>query len=311
VQQERMTRLITDDLATARLLAGAALVAEPDTTGDAAPAGGLVRAIFGDAPLLSLSVDQGSWRALLVRDFAPCSQFDTLIEHVRSGGAVGDRVAILARHGSGFHGADGRSWSALSGNIHLTALLAPGRDIPHFDTVFTALGAVACADAIDAVLRQGRARIKWVNDVVVDGRKLGGVLAWTEVQGTTVRTAVMGIGLNVECTPMIARAPDVPATGSLADHHSDIRVADVVSVLLSALERNYDALLRHGWEHIIDAYRARSAVVGRHVAVRSRGGTSEIARGRVERIGDSLELYLEGTHEPVRSGRLVLAREPS
>jgi hypothetical protein len=175
-----MTRLITDNAAAAqRLVPGVAMEELRRFDAAADPVGApLYAALLGaGAPLLEGETALHGWR-VLVRECAPASQFDALVELVRSGVAVPDRLAVLAQRGHGFHGAGGRGWTALPGNIHLTVHLAPQRAIPHFETVFTALGAVAAAEAVDAVAGgTAPARIKWVNDVLLEGHKVGGVLA--------------------------------------------------------------------------------------------------------------------------------------
>jgi hypothetical protein len=62
----------------------------------------------------------------------------------------------------------------------------------------------------------------------------------------------------------------------------------------------------------MEQYRARSALIGRHVTVCEEGDdpTNVRAAGRVAAIGDGLELYLEGRAEPVTRGRLILGDGP-
>ncbi len=73
------------------------------------------------------------------------------------------------------------------------------------------LPVVALVDAVRAVtggaLRPG---IKWVNDVLVDGRKIGGVLTSTQTQGDRVSAVLLGIGLNVATAPPVPPTPFVP-----------------------------------------------------------------------------------------------------
>jgi hypothetical protein len=113
------------------------------------------------APLLDQIFDSGAevysaplslpgWQHILAVEYAGGSQYDRLVELARQR-PLPDRVACLAGAGSGFHGFRDRPWSASPGNIHLTVHLAPQRPIPRFETVFTALAAVAVADAIDTL----------------------------------------------------------------------------------------------------------------------------------------------------------------
>jgi BirA family transcriptional regulator, biotin operon repressor / biotin---[acetyl-CoA-carboxylase] ligase len=304
-----MARLVTDSREAAGLLLPGVDAAAPTLQWRSITADPTVEALFpAGAVLLEAQVAVAGWTTVLVRDFATESQFDAVVQLARSGQPVADRTAVLARHGTGFHGTGGRRWMAVPGNIHLTAHLAPQRPIRGFDSVFTALGAVACIEAIDTIACvRGRARIKWVNDVLLDGCKLGGVIAFTQVQGEHVVGVTVGIGLNIEAVPDVERTPDVPAVAALGSY-TPVRCAEVCGALLHALARAYDTLLHDGTAPLLARYRERSAVLGEDVVVREERSGDVVAEGRVVRIGDALELYIDGRAEPVRSGRLTLGR---
>jgi BirA family transcriptional regulator, biotin operon repressor / biotin---[acetyl-CoA-carboxylase] ligase len=276
-----------------------------------------VQALLGDGPLIRRADCRlEGWNAVLVRDTAEGSQFDRLIQLARDGHVMPDRAVCLARTGTGFRGFRRRDWSARTGNIHLTVHFAPGRAVDRFETVFAALAAVSVVEAIDSVPGMQRAAgIKWVNDVLVSGRKVAGVLAHTQTRGDAVTAVVLGIGVNVESTPDVARSAYVPAVGSvreLAPEPAVVSAPRLLHGLLSALHSNYEVLMREGHGSIMDRYRTRSVVLGREVTICEdvADGAADpmrvIAAGRVEAIGDGLELHLAGVNRPVSRGRLLL-----
>jgi biotin-[acetyl-CoA-carboxylase] ligase BirA-like protein len=286
------------------------------------PGAGLLDAVFGaGAQLYSAPSAVGGWRDILARDIAPFSQYDALVRHIRGGGRVPDMLACVAGAGTGFHGFRGRAWNALPGNIHLTVHFAPDRSLAGFDTVFTAFAAVAVTDAINALPGfEDRARIKWVNDVLLEGRKVAGVLAWTQTRGSIVSDVVLGIGLNVEATPAVERSPFVPAAASLtelAPAGIDLRLPRVLHTLLVTLHDNYRRVLDDGTAFILERYRERSAVLGEVVTIHAEEEGTDgqsarvLASGRVEAIGDGLELHVSGHPVPVTRGRLRLGEPPA
>ena len=157
-----------------------------------------------------------------------------------------------------------------------------------------------------------------MNDILLGDGKVAGVLAYTQSQDTTVTSAILGMGINVETTPRVEATPFVPRVTSMRDHLPPNAKGAVGAVdaqrqiylgLLRALDRNYRELLSKGVSPLLQRYRERSMVLGEKVTVCtdvSDRSLQAIAEGRVERIGNNLELFLEGRPEPVRGGRLVL-----
>ncbi len=188
--------------------------------------------------------------------------------------------------------------------------------MPHAATAFTVLAAVSAVDTIDGLpgLAQ-EAGLKWVNDILIGGAKVGGVLAHTQELAGTIQAAVLGIGLNVETVPPVEATPFVPEVGSLqaasvGDAAPSLR--DVLALLLPVLDRNYRGLLGGDYDALLARYRQRSLVVGRRVTVcheRARTGADVVAEGIVDAVGDDLELFLRGVERPVVSGRLILSPE--
>lgn len=281
----------------------------PDTA-----VGSLLAHVFPGQQLLhSAGPSNLPWSTLLLSESSDGSQYDLLIDLARGKDPLPDRLACLAGSGSGFHGFKGRGWASPPGNIYLAAHFAPDAEIPLFEVAFTILATLSVVDALDQIAElEEAAQIKWVNDILLDGGKVSGVLAYTQSQGPRVTSAVLGIGLNVNTVPRVEATPFVPAVssvrGALGRQRSGLR-ASVFEALSQALSRNYGILLRDGVQPLLERYRKRSVVLGRDVVVCSETSDQDIdilAQGRVLALGDHLELVMEGRPDPVTGGRLVL-----
>jgi biotin-[acetyl-CoA-carboxylase] ligase BirA-like protein len=274
----------------------------------------LTAAVFAERTLLEAEVETGQrWQHLLMAERSARSQYDILIEQRRQGLRIPDGVLCLCGAGSGLHGLRQRPWAAEAGNIHLSVHLAPDRVVTDSGIPFMVLAAVSVVDAADSLSGlTARVGIKWVNDILIDNAKVSGVLAYTEGAGKSVDAAVLGIGLNVETAPTVEATPFVPRVGSLREFSSGSTVLSqglVFEQLLAALDRNYQLLLDGRSGELLDRYRERSIAVGRQVAVYvddAKSPPKTIARGRVERVGDNLELFIAGCDTPVTRGRLIL-----
>jgi biotin-[acetyl-CoA-carboxylase] ligase BirA-like protein len=266
----------------------------------------LIGQIFGEAPLRETEVESPSlWEHLFLVESAPRSQFDLLVELGREGRLPPRGLVCVAGEGRGFHGMRNRPWVAPAGNLYLSAHLAPGRSVDHAGVAFTVLAAVSVLDAVDGLpgLTE-RAGIKWVNDILIEGAKVCGVIAHSQMEGDRVGRVFLGIGLNVETAPEVEPTPQVPQVACLAGF-APCRRCDLLGPLLEALARNYEELLEEGYGGLLDRYRRRSLALGREVAVSSEEG-GITARDRVTAIGPNLELHLEGRDRPVHRGRLIL-----
>ena len=255
----------------------------------------------------------GRWMHAFLVKHASSSHFDHLVELSQRDIELPDRTFCLAGSGRKFHGQRRRPWSALEGNIHLALYLTPQQIIKRFHTGFPILAAVSIIDALDVITPlKGRAKIKWVNDILIDGAKIAGFLVHTQSMEDTVVSVILGIGVNVEKTPRIktdAFVPKVSSLRSVIPEDSALDKNKVLFELLRSLDKNYNLLLDGQYKALLDSYRERSIVIGHRVKVLPDTPFKkphEVASGTVIAIGEDLELILKGRSKPVTSGRLIL-----
>ena len=252
------------------------------------------------------------WPCLVIVESTAISQFDLLVDLGRCGVPVPDGVLLAAGSGVGLHGLRGRPWAARPGNIHLSMWLGPQEEPAPSPVSFLAMAAVSVVEAIDRIAGlEGRAGIRWVNDVFVGDAKVCGILTHALAPNQGIGAVVVGIGLNVETVPAVEPTPFVPSVDALSDLCDDpqaCQLGPVFGSLLVALEQNYQRLEQGRQADVLAAYRKRSLVIGRQVAVCAEGETEPtvLAEGRVERLGEELELYLEGVAQPFTTGRVLL-----
>ncbi len=264
---------------------------------------------------------ESPWRRLLMVRAAPRSQLAALYELLARDEKLPTPIAACALSGDGFVGLRGRPWCAVEGNLHLVAGMRPKRPAVEFGAALVALPAVATAEAVsEATGGRVELSIKWVNDLCVGPRKMGGVLLRTALTAGSVDSAVVGVGLNVAAAPAIPSTPCTPVTGCLRELLEEglPSTGALTMALLAAIARRHDELVENGPEALLSSYRARSLVLGRHVriwpeeetfALRSGQLDPEpLVSGKVIEIGDDLSLRLEGRSEPVVRGRLAICQ---
>jgi biotin-(acetyl-CoA carboxylase) ligase len=265
-----------------------------------------------DTPAFAAGAGEG-W--VLVRSEASASQYLAMQQHLAAGGALPDGVAVVALRGQRFVGQRGRSWQALEGNLHLSLHQRLDLSASEAQVPLALLPAVATARAIERASHGALVpRTKWVNDLLMDGRKVAGVLSATSVHGGRVGSALYGIGVNVAQAPALVSAARVPRPGALAHHHPAFESPDawaaLLGIVLQELEAARNALLEGRGATLLDDYRARAAFVGKRVTIWPVDDDSDaaqpLARGVVVRLNDDLSLTLAGVPEPLRHGRMTI-----
>lgn len=272
-----------------------------------------VESIVGKEHLLQGFIDLDStWKYLLAVKSAHTSQFDSLCSLCRRDKINTSPILCLAESGKNFKGFKKRPWISIPGNLHLSVYLTPKQEVRHFHIGFILIcvnSVIHTLDSLSSIIRSSS--VKWVNDILIEECKVGGVLAQTYVQGRVVTDVVLGIGINIEKSPLIIPDIFVPKAGCLWDfsQNRDSKMKIIVlQKLLENLFYNYQRLLRGDYEELLEYYIKRSCILGRDVAIYSdpeQGDPELMLQGKVKRIGINLELYIEGIRDPVSRGRLA------
>ncbi len=215
-------------------------------------------------------------------------------------------TVVIAEEQTAGRGRFGRSWSSPPGmGIWCSIIFRPGL-FPWEAPRMTMMAALAAARAIRASTGLV-VSLKWPNDVLIEGRKICGILTELSADTDAVRFVITGIGLNVH-----QHEDDFPA--ALRDKATSLRMASDVPVsriqvirsLLSETEKAYLLMNTSGFAALRREIVSLSCVVGRAVSVRQR---NRLYRGKVLDIDETGGLVLElagGRIEHIISGEVQL-----
>lgn len=209
---------------------------------------------------------------------------DDLLEAGKQGAPHG--TGLAARAQTAGRGRRGHKWDSTAGNLLLSIVLRPCVN----PAKYSGLAAVSGLAVLEALEKQGLANeigLKWPNDLVARGRKLGGILVEAARDNEGSPFAVCGIGVNVNYVP--AEVPDgglpaiglsdlnenVPAVDMLLDevYHAVIDAVDAWAERLNAMEENTGPLAPVHSEYV-----THLNWIGEHVIARS-PAANELARG--------------------------------
>lgn len=216
---------------------------------------------------------------------------DDLLEAGKQGAPHG--TGLAARAQTAGRGRRGHKWDSTAGNLLLSIILRPRVD----PAKYSGLAAVSGLAVLEALEAQGLANeigLKWPNDLVARGRKLGGILVEAARDNEGMPFAVCGIGVNVNYTPQ--EVPDgglaaiglsglnenVPAVDVLLKevYHTVVNAVDAWAICSTPWKKTQGPLAP-----VHDDYVAHLNWIGETVIARSPAG-DELARGIFRTVDD-------------------------
>ena len=217
-----------------------------------------------------------------------------LIHVLAEGGAEAGTMVVATEQLQG-RGSRGRTWHCPPGGLWLSALCRPPT-VAGLEVLSVRVG-LAVARALDARVAVP-VRLKWPNDLMLDGRKLGGILCEARWQGGTLGWVAVGVGLNVQNSI----APELRSSAvSLVEVTAGIRAEDVLQPVADAI-----AAVDLGPERLspaeLEQFAARSWLEGREIRQPLSGIVTGLDEDGALRVRTS-----EGSQVSLRHGSVELA----
>ncbi|MBI4181018.1 MAG: biotin--[acetyl-CoA-carboxylase] ligase [Chloroflexi bacterium] len=214
-------------------------------------------------------------------------------------GAV-EGTVIIADEQTGGRGRLKRAWLTPRGNLALSLILYPSLSYLSSLMMLASLAVVHTIETVTGLKPQ----IKWPNDVLVNGRKVSGILIENDVQGSTVNYTIIGIGMNVNLK--LADVPDIQtiATSLTTELGRDVSRLTVIRRLLVEMEKLYLALLAGG--SIYEEWRDRLVTLGQKVRATDGETTNEGIAESVARDGSLLLRGSDGSLTRIVAGDVTL-----
>lgn len=225
--------------------------------------------------------------------------------HLADEGAA-DGTVVIAETQTGGRGRLGRRWESPPGvNLYCSVIIRPPISPLHASQL-TFLSAVAVSRAIENATPL-RPCIKWPNDILVNGRKIAGLLNEMNAETDTIHCVVLGIGVNINMEKnQFPEGLRQPASSLSLESGAVVDRRDFTRSLLSALDTLYDGYLRNGFAVIRDEWLARSMITGKRVRVSFGEGTSVGEVAGIDMDGALLLRSGDGSCERVLAGDVTI-----
>ena len=231
-------------------------------------------------------------------------QVDTTqrIAHELAQQHVSEGTIVISEEQTAGRGQLGRHWhNPKHVNIAASIILRP--DLPIRDaSKLTLMAASAFARAFNN--RHLDVTIKWPNDLLLNGKKIGGILTEMQTEGDRIQAVILGFGMNVngeEIPDELAHR----ATSLYLETGKRFRRSELLAELLAELEVEYDRFLESGFDPIRINWMQHAAYLNEKVTLNaSRTSRTGVMRGISEE--GALLLEEEGKVEPVYSAEIAV-----
>jgi BirA family transcriptional regulator, biotin operon repressor / biotin---[acetyl-CoA-carboxylase] ligase len=226
-----------------------------------------------DQSLSALSIEQALTTRRLGHPVVYLEHIGSTNDVVLGQAAAGapEGLLVLAEEQTAGRGRQDRTWWAPPGSsLLMSLLLRPPIPAAYAAQLTMCLG-LAAAEGVEQItgLRPG---LKWPNDLLLDGRKLAGMLTELRLSGDQVAYAVLGLGLNVNLEFTSAELAPVAISLQMATGHPVERLPLLVTIL-ERCETWYERLLAGESPH--GAWSARLDTLGRRVVISMPDGNLE------------------------------------
>lgn len=218
-------------------------------------------------------------------------------------------TTVVAEGQTAGRGRLGKEWVSPAGTgLYMSIILRPELELEDLPKITLAAGLAVCL-ALEKITDLAF-QIKWPNDILLSGKKLGGILAETaDIRGKRA-SVVLGIGLNIN-SPLTAFPTDLQdrATSLLIHTGNEYRRSDLMSAIVNELQLVVARFERDGFDNILQEWRQKDATIGLELDWVANNG--EVIRGFSLGPDENGQLLIrdrfDRTHE-VLSGDINLAR---
>nr|WP_294493924.1 biotin--[acetyl-CoA-carboxylase] ligase [uncultured Mediterraneibacter sp.] len=264
--------------------------------------------------LASLMKTRWAGRNILYYDVADSTNLR--VKQAGDEGAPHGTLAVADMQSAG-RGRRGRSWESPAGSsIYMSLLLRPNI-APNKASMLTLVMALSTVEGIRQCLEtteQARGnrfleripelQIKWPNDIIINGRKLAGILTEMSTQIDYINHITVGVGINVNMSKFPSELVETATSLRLECGHV-VRRAPLIAAVMERFEENYEIFLKtEDLTGLTDRYSALLVNRDRDVLVMESGGEYRAHALGIASTGELIVQREDGTVEKIYAGEV-------
>lgn len=182
-------------------------------------------------------------------------------------GAKEGTVVITEQQSKG-RGRLGRPWESPKGTgIWMSIIVRPNIP-PHQAPQLTLLTAVAIVQAIQQVTNL-HPDIKWPNDVLLNGKKIVGILTELQAEADVIQSIIIGIGINVNTKQFPEHLQDKATSLFIENNRKEVERAALIRAIFQQFEKLYEEYLQHGFKPIKLQWESYNISIGKYITAKT------------------------------------------
>ena len=191
-----------------------------------------------------------------------------------------DMMVVYTNRQTNGRGRFDRKWVDLGdGNLYFSIILKPSSNLKSVYCNITQYASLKLSQVFDTYCVESL--IKWPNDVLINNKKISGILAEAVVTSNTVQGIVLGIGVNLNSDKVNLDKIDKAATSLNMEIGNNVDKEEFLDKFLNNFFDNFDEFLEKGFKYIKSDYEKKINFIGKEVTINN---TDKNVTGIVEKI---------------------------
>jgi BirA family biotin operon repressor/biotin-[acetyl-CoA-carboxylase] ligase len=166
-----------------------------------------------------------------------------------------------------------RTWESSKGaNVLMSLILRPKVEIERAIRI-TLASVEIVVSSLEKFLKKSQSKkiefsVKWPNDIMVNGKKIAGILAESSLREKEIVFVVVGIGVNINQN-LLELSEDVRknSTSLLAETGIEFKREKIILEIITSFEKNYFYLERTKYDHVIEAWKRHCPYIGKDIII--------------------------------------------
>jgi BirA family transcriptional regulator, biotin operon repressor / biotin---[acetyl-CoA-carboxylase] ligase len=203
-----------------------------------------------------------------------------------------------------------REWySAKNKGIWMSIVLRP-KILPYLAPQLTLLTATVLADVLKKELTLDP-KIKWPNDIILQDKKVSGILTEMQAEQDQIQYIIIGIGMNVnQENNEIPDSIQSRATSLLMESGKVVDITRLIQSIFVRFEKSYAEYLNHGFSIIKERWESNGYRIGERIRLKTFQNEQEVILSGIAEDGALLAKYEDGSIHKIYSGEIDWFRNP-